>query len=449
MFIAVTSCTKVDDKVGFDFIPNGQHMQVKIDTLSGVETYLSLTDSLTTSNLGYMFIGNQSSPVYGTTTLSAVATYLPYSYSDSTLMQGNRITADSLFFASTVTYLGGESTTEQSFLVYGLNERIYADSMYYANFPADENIGSEPLFSFTYSGKPSSSSNTAIIKWTPSSAGAAYIQQLVGADSTIYNNDSLFLNRFRGLYITPQNKTIDGAVYRFSLDSALLYLYAHTYVEGSLVNEVKDTVALSYTLTDDHTNYTNNPLASIGVFKHDYSACSYFAAINDTLSIQPTVYVQGFGGITSQLRFGDEFLSQLDALVPENQNIVINQAIMLVDVKDSSIPMLDAAPVRLGSYYKYANLSPMEDYYYPNEVSSTSGYTLPYGGYLNRSNGRYSMNITSYIQGSLVRRNTFYKRQRFTLAPAYTTLYRPQQVALEGLGSGNPIKVAVTYTLIK
>ena len=55
----------------------------------------------------------------------------------------------------------------------------------------------------------------------------------------------------------------------------------------------------------------------------------------------------------------------------------------------------ETAMPRLGMYTNYKKLTPVADYWYTQETSGTS---LAYDGYINRSLGCYKMNISSYIQ---------------------------------------------------
>ncbi len=118
-------------------------------------------------------------------------------------------------------------------------------------------------------------------------------------------------------------------------------------------------------------------------------------------------FVDGMGGVVTELRFTDEMLQSLaDLSLAEDCNAVsVNQATLSIYVEhadydytkiDPSVitPVLNGAQTRLGMYTDYKNLSPVADYMYANE----STYTIPYGGYLNRSLACYTMDISNFIQ---------------------------------------------------
>ena len=93
--------------------------------------------------------------------------------------------------------------------------------------------------------------------------------------------------------------------------------------------------------------------------------------------------------------------------------------------------------------------------------------TLPYGGYLNRSLGCYTLNISSHIQRlwrayqeapidpeTGERQYTEAQKRMMTLylAPGATDLFTFNRIALQGgikAGENAPIHMELTYTLIK
>ena len=201
---------------------------------------------------------------------------------------------------------------------------------------------------------------------------------------------------------------------------------------------------------------------------HDYSGTllgQYEAQTNgftDTSATSPTVqsaFVQTMGGVSTYVRFSEAIAKSLKGLLKkpgENggdsiqySSMLINQARIFFYMDDSSTPNLNAAEDRLGMYLNQKNLTPIPDYLYTTErniqLQSDADYVLPYNGYLNRSNGYYVMDITSYIQqlmqGSLSR-GVF-------LAPQAYGFFDFGNVELRGSAAGEPIWIVVTYTLIR
>jgi hypothetical protein len=100
--------------------------------------------------------------------------------------------------------------------------------------------------------------------------------------------------------------------------------------------------------------------------------------------------------------------------------------------------------------YQYA------DEVYQNQVAVAQGYdgtyALPYGGYLNRSNGYYELDITSYIQQLSKTKEDdpdyMYIRPTIFLAPDAYGIIGSGESVLKGFDSDEPISVRITYTII-
>jgi hypothetical protein len=128
-------------------------------------------------------------------------------------------------------------------------------------------------------------------------------------------------------------------------------------------------------------------------------------------------------------------------------------------------PLLDASFERLGLYADYKHVLGISDYYYTYErLYSSQNFQLPYGGYLNRSQGCYVMDITSHLQEVW---NGYLKSQGIetggsqTENPAPRTIYiGPEAYGLftmpytsaqgmENTANNAPIKLRLIYTMIK
>ena len=139
---------------------------------------------------------------------------------------------------------------------------------------------------------------------------------------------------------------------------------------------------------------------------------------------------------------------------------MINQAMLYVEMENwiegdmVTVDYMNAAPDRLGSYLNMRTSgtegytpSPIPDYLYDyekNVQASDESYVLPYNGYLNRSNGYYELNISSYIQQ--IMKGTM--KKDILLGPSGYDFMGYGQVALKGAGA-QPMRLSITYTLIK
>ncbi len=170
------------------------------------------------------------------------------------------------------------------------------------------------------------------------------------------------------------------------------------------------------------------------------------------------------------LRFSAELIEEIRSLrfkLDENgqrvgKDLFINQAMMRVWIDDNSVKGLDRSLPRLGSYLVPQKLVQIPDYQwaierYQNDQlkqqGSTETFTLDYNGYLNRSNGYYELDITSYIQQLAKMKaddeNYLFMPPVFYLGPdAYSVIGAGQSV-LSGAESDNPVSIRITYTIIE
>ena len=465
VFAMMICCTTVNDQLGFDFVPGDQQMKTRVDTVglesnAGIKTYVTLMDSMLAGNLGYAYVGQTQDAVFGVTTAGVMMQYLPYYYKDTLDYGfGFNIVPDSLCFITDMSYLSGDSTRQQTINVYEVTERLYSDSSYYNGVKYEQYIDiNNPLFSFTLDGKRKNDEVDTLWVINPdrgidfTANGQAYVDKLL-EDTTEYHTDSLFQKKFKGLCLLPAaTSPKDGALYKWTLSSTYLVLYSHDYEPDTPIKP-RDTIVMVYHFDDDQDWAT--PCASVATVRHDYAGTPIQPLINDTINPSASVYVQGMVGVTTQLEFTEGLFEAIEALKPDpDYTIMINQAMLYATCDfgpgasqesgfDLYLDALNAAPERLGSYYVYRSLSPIADYYYTAEAN---GYTITYDGYLNRKQGFYAMDITSYVQNGLLNPEN---RRRYTLAPEAYSVYVPSQVTLNGYGSTQPLKLKLTYTLIK
>ena len=218
---------------------------------------------------------------------------------------------------------------------------------------------------------------------------------------------------------------------------------------------------------------------SINSVKHDFSSSKV-----DTEELLTTCYVDGMGGVVTEVEFTDAFIQDLADIVTsagKNAVVSVNQAMMSVYLEGSDYdynilepgtitPILNASMSRLGCYTSYNRLIAITDYMYTVETSNTK---LNYDGYLNRSLACYKMDISIYLQ-SLINAASDYvdesgkvdfekfasdddymSLRRFYLAPEAYSLYGFKRQAIYGMdGEVNgqkgvaPIKLELTYTIV-
>lgn len=448
LVVATFSCTKVDNTFGDSFIPEDQRMKVSQDTLYGINAYLAQIDSFPLSYNFYGFIGSVKDATFGTTRASWLTQYAPISFSTEEENFGTAAVPDSLMLTLTISnsYFG-DTTKTQKFNIYELKKTLIYDTLYSSVMDPAEYVDFEqgPLFTFENTGARS------VRKRLTGPRVEALMKSLVD-ELPLYIEPEKFIQKFKGLYITPAaDSEVDAATFAFSLANSSLMLVAHNYTDAS-ATKIKDTVRVTYGFSP-----TTSAISSVSLYEHDYSGTPInLASVNDTLPTSTPVslgYVQGAGGITTYLRFMNDFIASLKALItPPFTTMVINRATIEMGIDNPQPEVLDVACSRVGMYVDYQRFEPSADYIYKEE-SGNYPITLPYGGYLNRSRNSYKMDITRMTQIMLTKDpETLKSGYTILLAPSYNELYGQADVVLK---TGNqptdpaPLRVAVTYTLMR
>jgi hypothetical protein len=489
-------CTEVDDRLGTSLIPKNQRMEIEVTSPStGVRTYLYRPDGIPSSRTGYAWFGRTIDPdgVFGAQSSSVLLQMRPYTLPyENAEGYGIDPIVDSAVIVFRLSNVRGDTTLVQKFEVWEVDDsaepvKLHRDSIYRTNFDA-EKIKRRKLFDFSHSGRRSVSA-----RLFPTAAGREYLYSLVNLPWNEYIDDSLFQKKYRGLLIAPADDSpTRAALYGTSLAASGIELYVRNH-DTLDVSAIYDTLSTLFTFTDTNLEYTTDEdgddtretthswaSVSVNMTKFDYAGSvlgnleTSTNGFTDTLPASPTqsmLYVQSMGGVGAYLRFTDELVQEIRNLRYKidadgervGKDIMINQAVMRIWVDNATSPeALDASMGRMGSYTDPTKLSPIADYdyayeRYQNQSLEAQGlaanYMLPYGGYLNRSNGYYELNITSYIQG-LAKQDAdnpgkMYVSPAIFLAPEAYGVIGPGQSVLRGIGSDNPISIRITYTIIE
>ena len=264
-----------------------------------------------------------------------------------------------------------------------------------------------------------------------------------------------------------------------SLPNTSMMLFSRNrYEEDPAI--IRDTTYMIYGLYLDPSEYTDVAAGNVSVnsIQHDYTK----SKINLEADVCDVCYVEGMGGVVTELCFTDEFIQSLADVVieaGEDATVSINQAMFSIylegasydyyDIPATLTPVMNDAMSRMGMFVDYDNFVAISDYNY----SAESSVTLSYDGYLNRSLGCYKMDISTYIQtlmlvaaqnvdasgsvdmtkfavGDTAETNGYYVNfRRIYIAPEITSLYDMKRQALYGMGGDAPIKLEITYTIVK
>lgn len=450
----LSSCSKVDDMLGLDFIPDDMQLKLKIDTLYHMDTYGAKLDSLPSTRLGIALIGHTQSQRWGEADASAIIQFAPSYFSKKDFYGEFSPTLDSVWVYLNVSGVGGDTTRVAKPILdfYKVTEKLNVDSIYYSDYNPQDKFDPNKLFSVTMQNSAKNLHRFKLTQTNMTTEGWDYFKSLVAADVKLYDADTAFLNVFRGLYVKPASSS---AIYTLSLEDTYMTVHTHNYKSKEDLSDLnrKDTIAVSYSFADDPNYYYPT---SINIIKHDYAG-SVVGATQDTLTTPSfdVVYFESMLGIRPKIKFKDEFMTDIEALKTVDgikyKDIVINKAELIVQSKNvenmNNLDYINLAPARLGSYLNFAKYTPIADYYYTYEQQ---GYSIPYGGYYNRSKQHYSMDISVFVQ-RMIRDKTAPRAFTFGPTPDITSIYGTSRVALKGFNAdeNESIKVKLTYTLIR
>ena len=460
--LTLGGCTKVDDTLGGNLIPDNQQMRAgyvqlpRADELNPkkyVETRLFQTDSIVSSNITYGYMGSMLNDTLGHRSAGFLSQMVNYYKVDSGYF-GYMPIFDSAQILLKVTSFGRDSVTEQSFAVYEVVSNKYLtekpiapnksqrDSTFYLNFdPVAEGVYNpdEPLFTFTLGGEGKYPSTTSAVTLEPTEAGKKYIRRLMlqegeyAGDYSIYSADSLkyWVEAFKGLYIAPNPEQPlteygKGTIFATELTYSGLSVYGRNRVKDD-PSLIKDTIGMVYYFYKDGAEFGN---VSVNNVKHDYEEATIARRINieearetaENRPENPLVYVEGMGGVVTEMTFSPEFFAELEAEIAKGnadgknfKTLAFSQVRMSIYFNDSDYEwekiadgtagdilrmtdQMNAYPARLGMYTNYKTLTPISDYAYIYEQNYGSSVTLAYNGKINRSRGCYVMDITGYMQ---------------------------------------------------
>ena len=463
--LTLGGCTKVDDTLGGNLIPDNQQMRAgyvqlpRADELNPkkyVETRLFQTDSIVSSNITYGYMGSMLNDTLGHRSAGFLSQMVNYYKVDSGYF-GYMPIFDSAQILLKVTSFGRDSVTEQSFAVYEVVSNKYLtekpvesgkserDTTFYLNFdPVAEGVYNpdEPLFTFTLGGEGKYPSTTSAVTLEPTEAGKKYIRRLMLQKAVIkdqvvphpiYSADSLkyWVEAFKGLYIAPNpEKPLTeygkGTIFATELTYSGLSVYGRNRVKDD-PSLIKDTIGMVYYFYEDGAEFGN---VSVNNVKHGYEEATIARRINieearetaENRPENPLVYVEGMGGVVTEMTFSPEFFAELEAEIAKGnadgknfKTLAFSQVRMSIYFNDSDYEwekiadgtagdilrmtdQMNAYPARLGMYTNYKTLTPISDYAYIYEQNYGSSVTLAYNGKINRSRGCYVMDITGYMQ---------------------------------------------------
>lgn len=524
LFVSCT--TTADYTLGGELTPGHQQMEVRhrlykngemVDADNSskrlsckiFETRLFRTDSVKGNQLDKLVLGIQKDDQWGKRKMAFTSQYLFMSAVTDSLGFGYRPVFDSMCFRFAIDTFAGDTLTPIRFNVYELTAAMLesGDSLKYITYNPRQAghlaADAEPIFTFEFPNASKGIYTTSeMLRMEETPATKDYIRRLMCLDldengmanggAAAYQSDSAFVRTFHGLYIEPDESSVtgEGSAYTFNPTETGINLFARTRSMGVDTDLMADTLNVIYYFRDQyaasHGNYSAQSVAldySTAEFAHlEYDEPVKGSAEEEAFEQRAEVnlcYVDGCGGVVTEMRLTDEFLHSLRTLNRNeagevtHQSAAVNQAALKIYIDGASYDYMAMNPIemgerldnsmtRLGLYTNFKSLTPIPDYMYSVE---TAGGQLTYGGYANRSLACYEMDITSYMQEII---NSVLKLEpnengeldfsklalprKIYLGPQATNIFDFLHTKVQGADSSiNPaaIELELTYTLVR
>ena len=487
-----------------------------------VETRLYRTDSLLSSNVGYGYLGVRRSDTLGLRTAGFASSMLYMNTIDEEVGFGYQPIFDTMKLVLSVNDYAGDTLVPIRYKVFELLKPLAGNVLKYDETRKEDSVAyincdlspvydeSKPIFEFTFpNSKLGEGPSTVLLPMEPTEYSWDYARRLMlipdnyadagsdwdgyGRDSVeIYTDDKTWSNKFYGLYIKPDlentPKYRQGAIYSLNLAASGVMLQGRSRNPKD-PSMIKDTVGMYYYFYDADSKYNT----SVNKIEHDYNqglwnGTSELSKVvmdasnsREERTTVSTCYIEGMGGPATEIYFTDDFLNELIALETTNSDVYsrlgINQCLLTIYVAgadyDWSVtqsraeeltPLLDKSFTRLGSYLNYNTLMPIIDYDYVYE--NTYDTEVIYNGYIDRSRGCYTLNVTAHMQkifNSMRQEDGTYDVTKaeeglrsVVIGVEAGTPYSFKECVLQGMTSderGNsvsaPIQIDLTYTLVK
>jgi hypothetical protein len=348
--MTLTGCTTVADyTLGDEYAPSNQQMIMRTRSYKAgmmreassnetpcriFETRLFRTDSIKSNDVDYLSIGVERDERFGVRRMGFVSQFLHMVLPDDSIGFGYRPVYDSMMLLLRVDTFAGDTTKPVKFNVYALTDDLIkegsADTMLFVSYDPRKaghmSADAKPIYTFTFPDQANGVyTNSLKVRLHETDQSREFVNRLIGLDKLdanglansnvdVYKSDSLFLKTFKGLWVEPAaDNPEDAAVYSLAIVDTSLRLYGRVRNAGADADIVTDTLDISYVLKNSYSGKWGNVWAQS--VKHDYSTTQLAnMPMDESLAERAEVqiaYVDGCGGVVTELNFTDEFLLSL------------------------------------------------------------------------------------------------------------------------------------------
>lgn len=414
VIIGMWSCDS-SDKIGLEITPPGERFAYHTDSSSIISVSTLRQDSLSTDKRELSLLGSMNDPVFGKTN-AGIITQLRLSTNDVDFGEGAQLDSAVILLKYKGSY--GDTTNIQHLEVYELMEDLYYDSVYYSNIDLDSYYTENDLIA-EKEYLPTPSIDSLMIR-----VDDRIGEKVLFAEIEKLQDNTSFLEYFKGIYIKPVPTVEDGSISYFDLNGgeSRLTVYYHNNDEDSLRYEV----------------VINNNCTWFNSFEHEYQNSEAEPVINDSIGVPGNVYIQSMAGLRAHafIEFSDT-LKELSDI-----GIAINKAELVIPVAKEYI--IDGKPAP-GSVQIFNALEDGRNEFI-NDAFLGEEY---YGGYYIEESGEYIFNIARYVQNILDPAIDFRLKNTGLFIVVSDSRTSASRVVLKNEAQGEKFQLNITYTVFK
>jgi hypothetical protein len=385
LVLAFASCKKSPETIGNNLISDNNYIGVYHTDTTKIICH-SYFDSIATSHATSALLGATKDPVFGQTEAGFYTQFRPSVAGQSF---GNNPVMDSLVLQLCISGYYGDTTLMQTVHAYVLTDSLMVDSTYYRySSVATENIDHANSHHFCPHPRTkvhiigTDTVTQPVIRVPLSQELGNYLMTL---DTTAYSRPDLFKQHFKGLYLTCEPVSMNGAISYINLTNntySLLQLYYH--------DAATPDKPMRYNF------YVTSSDAYFNHFDHDYSQGSpeFVSQLIDEQEAlgQSSIYLQTMGGVRAWVKFPN-LNHWTDSL--EGCHLVVNEAKLILPASSMMTDSVFKAPTNfiLLGFKADSTTYLLPDYY------EGSGY---FGGTYSASNQAVTFRITEYLQSIIM-----------------------------------------------
>lgn len=418
LIFTVTSCEEEPTSIGTGLLPGEDLLMVKsTDTLS-VFAYTVYDEATRTDKPTYSYLGSVYDPYFGMTYAEFVSEIRLGS-----LWQGGEFTVDSIKLFLRLEDVKGDVNSRQILQISEIADRIYYDSVYYANTPVNL-TGFDAAVIELPRLKADTVNNLEI------NLPLEFGNYLMRDTSMLFHSNSKpdFRSFFRGLYFRIVSSTAP-LLLTVKMEPPVSTAYSNNYFILYYHDESDITRKYYFILDAVSKN------ACFNRFSHDFSAADpekRIRHLNDGVRDTLT-YVQSLNGVST--KFVLPGLRDLKEN-PELAGVSVNKARIIVPVYlDNDILKNQTVSSQIYLAYKSSNgqLTLVPDY------SVNTGF---FDGKLDTLNGVYRFNIASFVDRYLKDSNNSFEPELELILPSGGI----KNTVLKVNNSNNPVRFEFLYT---